>query len=152
VTSELTEKLTIIGQLIAVASAVAALVFVGWQIKQARKAADFSTLKDFLRDVKEHQDALLSVAPKGKEAAFVEFMNFLKIYALALDQKLVPKVSRKLIAQTLCESVACLWNAPNIHHLIVKAYTSPETFENLIKFAQKNEEKIEKLKTFDASC
>ena len=146
--SELTETLTVTGQLIASAAAVAALGFVGWQIKLARKAADFSTLKNFLRDVKEYQDALLSAAPERKDAAFVEFMNFLEIYALALDQKLVPKVSRKLIAQTLCESLACIWNAPKFHPLIENAYTSPETFEKLIDFAKKNESKIEELKTF----
>lgn len=150
--SELTETLTVTGQLIASAAAVAALGFVGWQIKLARKAADFSTLKNFLRDVKEYQDALLSAAPERKDAAFVEFMNFLEIYALALDQKLVPKVSRKLIAQTLCESLACIWNAPKFHPLIENAYTSPETSKNLLILRRRMRARSKSLKRFNAFC
>jgi hypothetical protein len=148
VANDTVELLTVIGQLVAAIAAVAALAFVGFQIRQARKTADFATLKEFLKDVKEYQDRLLTAPLSSKDTAFVEFMNFLEVYALALDKNLVPKVSRKLIAQTLCESVACIWKAPDCHPLIEKAYTSEEVFENIIKFAKKNEVKIKKLEEF----
>ena len=84
--TEATDLALAIGQCVAAAAAILGLAFIGWQVREARKASDIQSLQAFLRDAKEHEHALLKAeSPETKDQAFIEFLNFLETYA-TVDQ------------------------------------------------------------------
>ncbi|MCF7698240.1 hypothetical protein [Loktanella sp. M215] len=138
----------------AILSALAAVIglgFIGWQIRQARKTSDFTTLQAFLKDAKDCENALMSDNLGDGRKAFIELMNFLEIYAVALNKGLVPKVSRDVIRLKLCDSLAVIQNAPKWHVVLEEAISSPETFEELQKFMTKNKCRIVALQKAQAA-
>jgi len=138
-TNDIIEIISVVAQSVAALAAVAALAFIGWQIKQARKTSDLLTLQAFLKDVKDHESALLAASSDDEmEQAFIEILNFLEVYATAINRELIPKVSKVFIRQTLRNSLANIQNAPEWHDKMVEAITSPDTFENLVQFLKDN--------------
>jgi len=138
--------ISVLSQCVAALAAVLGLGFIGRQIQQARKTSDLQTLQAFLKDTKEHEDALLSAKTEGeKEQAFIELLNLLEIYAAALNNGLVPKVSKNFISQKLRDSLILIQSAPEWHDKLEGAITSPETFEALGKFMKDNKAAINAL-------
>jgi hypothetical protein len=58
-----------IGQVIAAGAAAFGLIFVGRQIRNARKTADLHALQEFLRGVTEREDRVGNADPNEKKQA-----------------------------------------------------------------------------------
>lgn len=145
-TSDTIEIISAIAESVAAGAAVLALWFIGSQIKQARKTSDLLTLQAFLKDAKEHENALITAkSDEEKNQAFIELLNFLEVYAAALNNKLVPKVSKDFVHQKIRDSIVLIQSAPEWHPLLQGAITSLETFDALSKFMKDNKSEIGKL-------
>ena len=135
-----------IAAVVAAIAAVLGLRFIGLQIKEARKSSDLLILQALLKDSKEHENALLAAnSDDEKNQAFIELLNFLEIYAEAINNGLVPEVSCNFVSQKLRDSLVFIQNAPIFHDKLKNAITSPETFEALRKFMEDNKSEISAL-------
>jgi len=131
-----------IGQVIAAGAAVFALVYVGRQISDARKTADFQALQEFLRSVTEREDRLNTDSNEKKRQAFNEFLNFLEVHAAVNNNKLFPKTTRSIVVDKLCTSIAEIQEAHAWHDQICEAVRSSTTFVELRKFMKRNRKAI----------
>ncbi|MFZ3325940.1 MAG: hypothetical protein WA231_08645 [Methylocella sp.] len=132
-----------IGQVIAAGAAAFGLIFVGCQIRDARKTADLNALREFLRGVTEREDPLLNAdSNEKKRQTFNEFLNFLEINAAADNRGLFPKTTRFIVVEKLCTSIAVIQEAPNWHGPFCEAVTSSTTFVELGKFMKRNRKEI----------
>lgn len=129
------EIATAIGQALAGGSAVIGLVFVGFQIRAARRAADIQILQEFNRSTIEREFEFLNAHDGNrKEQAFVELLNFLEINAAAFNGGLLPSVSRKIIRDSLANSIAAIQLAPQWAETFGNAVRTVSTFEELGHF------------------
>jgi hypothetical protein len=131
-----------IGQVIAAGVAAFGLIFVGRQIRDARKTADLHALREFLRGVTEHEDRLSNPdSNEKKRQAFNEFLNFLEVNAAADNRNLFPKTTR-LIVDKLSTSIAVIQETPGWRGPFCEAVTSSTTFVELGKFMKRNRKAI----------
>ena len=129
------EVATAIGQVLAGGSAVIGLVFVGLQIRAARRTADIQTLQEFNRSTIEREFAFLNADNSNrKEQAFVELLNFLEVNAAAFNGRLLPAVSRKIIRDSLANSIAAIQLAPAWAEKFGDLVRTISTFEELGRF------------------
>jgi hypothetical protein len=134
--------LAAIGQLITAGVAALGLIFVGCQIRDARKTADRQALREFLRGVTEREDRLIADSNGKKRQAFNEFLNFLEVNAAADNRELFPKTTRSIVVDKLCTSIAVIQEAPDWHGPFCEAVTSSTTFVELGKFMKRNRKAI----------
>jgi|GEM_PF-4265352 len=128
-----------IGQVIAAGAAAFGLIFVGRQIRDARKTADLHALQEFLRGVTEREDRVLTAdSNEKKRQAFNEFLNFLEVNAAADNKDLYPKTTSSIVVDKLCTSIAEIQEAPAWHDQICEAVRSSTTFVELGKFMKRN--------------
>lgn len=118
------------------------LIFVGRQIRDARKTADLHALQEFLRAVTEREDRLNADSNEKKLQAFNEFLNFLEVNAAADNNDLFPKTTRLIVVDKLCTSIAVIQEAPDWHRLFCEAVTCSTTFVELHKFMKCNRKAI----------
>ncbi|WP_438346794.1 hypothetical protein [Methylorubrum populi] len=133
-----------------VAQAVTALVgllFVGTQIRQARKTGDLQSLQDFLRAAKDHEHALInSGSDEDREKAFYEFVNFLEIQAAALRGGLFSSVTRRIVREKIRDSVAVIEDIEPWMAKLESAISSETTFEHLRRFCKRERRYIDRVK------
>lgn len=136
------EIATAVGQIVAGASAVIGLAFVGLQIRASRRAADIQILQEFNRSTVERESAFLNADNDNKkQQAFIEFLNFLEVNAAAFNGELLPSISRKIIRDSLANSIAAIQLAPTWAEKFSDAVRTTSTFDELGRFM-----KVEKLK------
>jgi hypothetical protein len=129
------EWFSAIGQWVGALATVFGLPFIGQQILLARRTADFQVLQTFLHDVKSHEDALLKAASSGTgDQAFIEYLNFLEIYAASLIRKLLPKTSHKMVQDKIIDALSLIESHDFWKQKFLEAVTSHTTFEYLCQF------------------
>jgi hypothetical protein len=142
--SEWTDTASAIGTCVQAVAAVIGLWGIWWQIREARKAADVQSLQAFLRDAKEHENALLH--PKSsahQEQAFIEFLNFLEAYSAAFNGRLFPKVTSAIVREKIVDSVVVITAADAAwHKQLDAALTSKTTFKCLAEFMRREKAAI----------
>jgi Mg/Co/Ni transporter MgtE len=131
-----------VGQLIAALAAVGGLLFVGRQIRDARKTADLTALFEFLKDITKREDRFLNAASGEKRQAFNELLNFLEVTAAADNNNLFHKTTRTIVIDKICTSIAEIQEAPSWHNEICFAVRSSTTFVELRKFMERNRKAI----------
>lgn len=142
--SEATDFYAALGQCVSAAAGVFGLGFIGWQIKVAGRATDFQTLQSFLRDAREHEQALLtSLEDEARDMAFIDYLNFLEVYASALHRKLFYKTTKELVRDKLVDALALISIMPDWHSKFEKAITSQSTFSSIGVFMRKHRTAIQ---------
>lgn len=140
------EIATAIGQILAGGSAVVGLFFVGMQLRAASRATDFQILQEFSRGTMAREDAFLNAPDEDKKnQAFVDFLNFLEIHAAAFNGGLLPTVSRKIIADSLANSVAAIQLTPEWAEKVANAVRTVATFDELATFIRIEKKKIDSI-------
>ena len=142
------QNLTLIAtaaQVLAAFASVVALGFVGLQIRSARTVADLTALLEFWRNVTEQEGKLFDPDAARKQMAFLELLNFLEVTAAAVNDKLFPKVSRRIVRDKLQTSIAVLQCAPDWHKTFLDAVATSTTFSELLKFMKRNRRQIEEM-------
>jgi hypothetical protein len=135
-----------IGQLVAATISFLGLVFVAVQIRDGRKSADFQNLLEFDRRAAERESALLRAETEGaKNQAFFELVNFLETLAAALNAKLLPRVSRRVVREKLIDSIVVISEESSWHQKLFDGVTSETTFAELTKFMRRERQTIDKL-------
>ena len=129
-------------QVLAAFASVVALGFVGLQIRSARTVADLTALQEFWRNITKQERKLSDPDTTKKQMAFLELLNFLEITAAAVNDKLYPKVSRRIVRDKLQSSVAALECAPDWHKMFLDAVATPTTFSELLKFMGRDRRQI----------
>ncbi len=133
-----------------VAQAVTALVgllFVGTQIRQARKTGDLQSLQEFLHAAKDHEHALInSGSDEDREKAFYEFVNFLETQAAALRGGLFSSVTRRIVREKIRDSVAVIEVIEPWMAKLDAAISSETTFEHLRDFCRRERRHIDRVK------
>jgi hypothetical protein len=131
-----------IAQVVAAIAAVAGLVFVGVQIRSARKVADPQALQRFLEDASAFERRLLEASgDEARNTAFFELLNFLETSATALNAHLYPTTSARMIKEKLRDSLAVIDASP-FRSKIESAITSNTTFIEIRKFIENNRTEI----------
>ncbi len=69
--------------------------------------------------------------------AFVEFMNFLEIYAAAVNTKLLVGVAREIVEDKIVDSIVEVMITPQWHDDIEQSIRSPTTYTHLGRFIRK---------------
>lgn len=132
-----------IGQCVSAVAAVLGLWYIGRQLQIGRRTSDLQALQTFLKDVKEHERALLHSAGDDKNSAFVEFLNFLEVYALAFNGKLFSGVSCEVVEQKLVDSLTIIAALPEWHPKLEMAITSQTTFLGLKRFMENHRRQLD---------
>ena len=118
-------------------------VFIGTQIRDSRKSADFQNLLEFDRRAAERENALLCAETEAtKKQAFFEFVNFLETRAAALNARLLPRVSRKHVREKLINSIVVITEELSWHQTLFEGVTSATTFAELTKFMRREKRTI----------
>ena len=132
-----------IAQIVAAAASVCGLYFVGAQIRASNKTADIQALQEFSKQTIEREHRFLNATNAAqKEQAFIEFINFLEMYAAALNGNLVPPVSRKIVSDSVVNSIAAIQMAPAWASKFEDAIRTATTFDELGRFMRSNRPKI----------
>jgi hypothetical protein len=129
------------GQAVAAVASVAALFFVGFQIRMARKTADLQALQEFLRSTADHERRLLDAKEGEIDRAFFELLNFLETNAAALNGGLYHRVSGRMVSEKLRDSVALIQGA-HWHAKFEQAITTDTTLCELAIFMKRNRRAI----------
>ena len=119
------------------------MIFVGAQIRAAGRTADIKILQEFNRSTIERESAFSNASDDArKEQAFVELLNFLEIYAAALNGGLLPPISRRIVRDSLVNSIAAIQLAPFWSQKFSEAIKTVTTFEELGRFMRDEKEAI----------
>jgi hypothetical protein len=131
-----------VGQLTAAIVAAFGLLFVGRQIREARKTADLQALQEFYKGATEREDKLLNTESDKKKQAFFEYLNFLEVTAAADNNGLFHKATRSIVIDKICTSIAEIQEARCWHDQFCEAVRSSTTFVELGNFMKRNREAI----------
>ena len=66
--------------------------------------------------------------------ALVEYLNFLELYAAALNGRLLVEVAREVVTDKVMDSLLTIQRAPEWHGEIENAVSSESTFSHLCRF------------------
>ncbi len=131
-------------QIISSGGAAIGLWLAAWQFSRSRKTTTLQHLQDFLKSTNEREAALADATDEQKKRhAFVEYLNFLEVYAAAVIGGLFIGVAEELVRDKLMDSIITLERAPAWHDIIVKSVTSDITYKYLRRFAEKHRKLIE---------
>lgn len=127
----------------ALAACVAALVaatsagFAGFQVMLSRRTATLQVLQVFDKAITEREAALAAAdTDQAKEHAFIEFLNFLELYAGIANRTLLAGLALELVRDRLIDSVVVIERAPAWHDAIDNAIFHQDTFGELRKFLE----------------
>ncbi|GAA0273376.1 MULTISPECIES: hypothetical protein [Methylorubrum] len=128
--------------------ALAALFYVGAQLRAGRKAGDLQALQELFNAVTEREQALLRSRdkPDEQDAAFLEFMNFLELRTVALNGGLLGRYPKKILREKIIDSLAVIEGMPEWQQRFIEAKSSATAFEHLQRFARKNRKAINRVK------
>lgn len=128
----------------AASASIAALFFVGVQIRIARRTADLQALQEFVKSAAEREACLLNADTDAKrQQAFFEFLNFLEMNAAAVNGALFHEMIRTIAIDKLCTSIAVIQVNSAWHDKLNDAITASTTFEELTKFMRRERKTIE---------
>jgi hypothetical protein len=131
-------------QVVAAVAAVAALIFVGVQIRVARQTADLHALQEFMKSATEREASVRDADnDQKKQQAFWEFLNFLEVNAAAFNGGLFHGKSRSIVVDKLCSSIAVIQENTAWHPLFRDAVTTTTTFAELADFMKQKRGIIE---------
>ena len=130
--------------------AVFGFPFIFYQLLQTRKSIvdtnsnnDLEMIFSFLNSVKDYERILLQESDAGKKnAAFIDYMNFLEACAAALNEQKFQELTRKMVHEKVATSLSIFWAREEYRTKISSAITSPDTFEELRKFIENNKSTI----------
>jgi hypothetical protein len=132
-----------VGQLFAAAAAIAGLFFLGAQVRAGRRVADVQILQEFARETTAREYALVQAEGDAqKQRAFVEYLNFLEIYAGAMNGKLLPSMSRKLIGDSLSNARATIQTNATWSDQFAAAIRTTSTFDEVGRFLSENRKAV----------
>lgn len=136
-----------LGTIAQAVTALLGLLFVGTQIRQARRTGDLQSLQEFLRATKDHEHALINASnDEHREKGFYEFINFLEIQAAALQGNLFSSVTRKIVREKIRDSVAVIEDIEPWMAKLDAAISSDTTFEHLRDFCKRERRHIDRVK------
>lgn len=122
------------------------LLFVGWQIRLARKSSDLQTLMQFVENFRQHEHRLLSSkSSEERKVAFVDLLNLLETWAAAYNGKLLRGESRKMAELKLRDALALIQADKNLGEEFVDSMSSEDTFSGIHKFYTKNSKSIDEM-------
>jgi hypothetical protein len=120
-------------------AATVGLFFTAWQFRRSRKAATLQHLQEFLKSTFEREAALANAEDAEKKRhAFVEYLDFLEVYAAAVNEGLFVGVARELVRDKITDSIVALEHAPEWHAVIENSVTSVITYKYLVRFMVKH--------------
>lgn len=134
------QQATVVQWAAALSSVVAAigLLVSAYQTRQFRRSVSLQALVEFSKAANERERALnLGDAPT-KQHAFVEFLNFLELYAASYNGQLFVGVARELVEDKLIDSLVILECAPEWRTKIEEATTSQIAFKHLGRFMKQH--------------
>ncbi len=132
-----------LGQVVAAAAAVAGLFFLGAQIRAGQRISDIQILQEFTRETTTREFALLHGEDDAqKRRAFIEYLNFLEIYAGAMNGRLLPSISKKLVSDSLSNASATIQTNAVWSEQFADAIRTTSTFEEIGRFLSKNKKAI----------
>lgn len=141
--SAATDLASAAGQCIQAAAAIIGLGAIWWQIREARKTSDVQSLQAFLRDAKEHENALLQATTEDDQhQAFIEFLNFLEVYSAAINGGLFPTITSDIVREKIIDAVVMITEAEAWHGKLAEAITSKSTFQCLNAFMRREKPAI----------
>ncbi|MDH2406811.1 hypothetical protein QCM77_44330 [Bradyrhizobium sp. SSUT18] len=123
-------------QLGASTAAAIGLLLSSWQFWRSRKATTLQHIQDFLKSMNEREAALADSQddPAKQRHAFVEYLNFLEVYAAAVNGRLFVGVARELVCEKIVDSLVVLDAAPDWHQQIESSISSGSTYSHIRKF------------------
>lgn len=134
-----------IGQAIAAIAGIVGLFFVGFQLRASRQSTDLKNLQKFFEETTNREHALFASkeSETDQSKAFVEFVNFLEIYAAAYNKRLIGGISREQIRDQLIETLAVIetntWSCKKLN----EAVTSRSALKELRHFKTRFQKKID---------
>jgi hypothetical protein len=140
-----------IGALGSVGSTVVAgvgLYFVGWQIREARKASDLESLVEFYRAV-ELRETNFSSAVRNEtsdgesvDEAYHSLLNLLEVYAGAHNMGLLLKASRDFVRDKLLDAAVLIESNPRWRDKRAAAILSDATFSEWDRFLVRHKNEL----------
>ena len=117
-------------------------VFVGYQIREARKGSELTALLTFFKNVTDAEDRMQRSAIENKQQVYFEFLNLLETYAAACNSNLLSGKAEDMVVDKLCSSVAVIQDTEELHGAFTIAVTDSSTFEELVKFIKSHRDDI----------
>lgn len=134
-------------ELAQIASSVVAacgLCATAWQMHRTRRASDLQALQKFFDDANEREAALAEAQTDAARGhAFIEFMNFLEMYACAYNKRLIiGRGVREMVRHKIQDSCIELQKSPGWHPEIERANDRSTTFIELRSFVRRYKAEI----------
>lgn len=115
-----------------------------WQMHRTRRGSDLQALQKFFEDANEREAALAtSEGDAARTHAFVEFLNFLEIYACAFNKRLIiGRGTRTMVRHKIQDSCIELQKRSAWHPHIENANDRSTTFIELRRFVRRYKREI----------
>lgn len=124
-------------------AALIGLLFVGFQIRLARRSSDLQTLMHFVEGFRQHEHRLMSSKNINEQrVAFVDLLNLIETWAAAYNEKLLRGASRKMAKQKLRDALAIVQADKNWGEELASSISSKDTFSEIHTFYSKNNKSI----------
>lgn len=129
-----------------IATAIIALVSIPAilsQMKSARSTSEVQTLIEFHRRVDALEDKLASSTNEDRYFAFIDYVNFLEVFAGLNNSKALHKISTEIIAKKIISALAIIDISDNFKEMLHNAIDTPSTFSEIKKFMKINKRSID---------
>jgi len=125
------------------------LVFVGTQMRAARRASDISVIQEFLKTATACEGALFKAeTPDLKVAEFHNYLNFIEVYCLYLNKSLLSVNQKEIIREKIIDCLAIIDGDVDWREEFHKAKTSTTTFKHISEFTDQNRLDIDRTMKF----
>lgn len=117
-------------------AAALGLLLNAWQFSRSRRTAALQQIQDFYKSTTERELALANANGDERKLrhAFIEFLNFLEVYAAAINGKMFFGIAREIVSDKLIDSIVVLEGSRQWHDEIEKSITSVVTYKHLRLF------------------
>jgi hypothetical protein len=132
-----------ISQVVSSLAAAVGLIFTGWQVRRSKRSSDLLSIQTFLQESAKIEESLARAASnEERQHFFVRFLNFFEMNAAADNEGLFYGISKKLVEDNLCSSIALIEVLPDWKGRFEASVTSATTFSELSKFMKVNRVRI----------
>lgn len=133
-----------VAQMAGTVIAAAGLLLTALQLSRTRRTADLQAIQKFSEDANKREATLVDAkSDDERRRAFVEFLNFLELYACAYNNGLVlGNGSKDIVRHKLLDSYIELDGAKEWHPQIAAALDRPTTFSELTKLVTRHRAEI----------
>ena len=118
-----------------------------WQMSRTRRSSDLLALQKFHEEASKRESALTEAKSTGEEAwrhAFIEFLNFLEVYACAYNNRLIiGRGSKDIIRHKLEDCFIEVEAAKDLHPHIAAAVDRATTFAELKKLIRDHRNEVD---------